>query len=271
MDALIKYKKIVAVFATIAWLAFTFSAFRGFHFWYAGFVFYLWLALGLLNYNQNSSFWFFKNRLVAFLKFYSVLVVTAFVADWIMGQQLANLWSYPHYDSLDDWLRLYFIIYPFGGLAILELAYFLSGIFSEKLSFVQKPYTNIHWLVDKLDVGLLFLIFAATLLAVGGILKGYTSFMVYGFLVWTVFGTWKLKYHISHWSHYIYILVATLFMSVFLHELPNVGTFEWKYNTAPMLNQEVLGIPLWVILGWYILVLGMVRLWIFLVLKPGQK
>ncbi len=272
MEFIIKYRKIVAVFSTFVWFAFMFSAFRGFHFWYAGFVFFLWLALGLLNYGQETSFWLFKNKFIAFSKFYLFLVVLAFTADFIIGQQLADLWAYPHYNSVDDWLRLYFIIYPFGGLAVLELTYFLSGIFGEKLSFIQKPYTYIHWLVDKLDMGLLFFIFAVTLLAIGGIAgKVYSQLMIYGFLVWMVFGTWKLKYHISHWLHYVSILVTTLFASVFLHEIPNVGTFEWKYKNAPLLNQDVLGIPLWVILGWYILVLGMVRLWMYLVLKPRQK
>lgn len=128
-----------------------------------------------------------------------------------------------------------------------------------------------HRLVDKLDVGLLLFILITTILALGGVIKGYAELMLAGFLVWMIFGTLKLKYHISHWSHYVSILIATLLMSVFLHELPNVGTFEWKYKTAPLLNQEALGVPLWVILGWYILVLGMVRLWMFLVLKPRQK
>ncbi|QQG45701.1 MAG: hypothetical protein HYW89_02165 [Candidatus Sungiibacteriota bacterium] len=271
MGKIVKYKKVIATFSAIAWLAFIFSAFRGFHFWYAGFVFFLWLALGLVNYDKNSSFWFLKNRFAGFLRFFLILVFLSFVADFIMGQKLAVLWWYPHYNSLDDWLRLYFIIYPFGGLAVLELVYFLSGIFGERLNFVQRPYTYAHRLTDKLDVGLLLSILIITLLAIGGLTREYANLVIWGFFAWMFFGTLKLKYHIVHWGHYVAILVTALFMSVFLHEIPNVGVFEWQYKNAPSLNQEILGIPLWVVLGWYLLVLGMVRIWMYLVLKPRQK
>lgn len=85
MDLILKYRKAVAVFSSIGWLAFIFSAFRGFQFWYSGFVFFLWLSLALINYEQETSFWFLKNKFLKLAKFYLLLVVLAFFVDFILG------------------------------------------------------------------------------------------------------------------------------------------------------------------------------------------
>lgn len=272
METLLQYRKVIIVLSTVVWLAFIFAAFRGFHFWYAGFVFFLWLSLGVFNYKEKTSFWLINDSIKTAIRFYIYLVIISFVGDFIMGQNLTHLWSYPFYKSLDAWLRLYFIIYPFGGLAVLELSYFLCNIFGEKLVFVRKPYNLFHKLVDYADGLLLFAILIFTLLAIAGIKIGsFNHLIIYSLFTWAVIGTLKFKLHISHWFHYVAILVVTLLISLFLHEIPNVGTFEWQYNDGPFLNQNILGIRLWVVAGWYIIVLGMVRAWMHVVLHPNQK
>lgn len=270
-----KYGKIVAFFSTIAWLAFIFSAFKGFHFWYAGFTLFFWLTLASLNYRHRTSLWFLKNKLYRFLIFYFHIVLLSFFADFFIGQKLTNFWQYPFYNSLTDWLRLYFIIYPFGCVAVLELAYLLSQIFKEPFLFVKKSLTPVHKFIDWLDVIWVYVIYATVftspLFLIYGPSAGYKNFVFWLALAWPVLATIKLRYHISHWLHWLVIFIATLIISVFLHELPNVGVFEWKYGDMPVFNFYILGIPFWVVVGWYVIVLGTFRLWLYLALEKEQK
>ncbi|MEX2053121.1 MAG: hypothetical protein WD898_02775 [Candidatus Paceibacterota bacterium] len=268
-----KYSKVVALFATIGWLAFTFSAYSGFSFWYAGFAFFLWLALGSLNYNQKSSLWLLRNKWVTFLKFYWLLLIFSILTDLVVFQWMLDVWSYPHYNSFDDWGRLYLIIYPFGGLAILEFVFFLNSIFKERLTFMQKRRNKFHRFIDKFDNILLAVVFLAPATFFLNVWSpsALASFIISGLLIWGVVASIKLAYHIRHGVHYVATLVAAFAMSVFLHEIPNVAVFEWKYNEAPFLNQHILGVPLYIIFGWYILVLIVLRFWIYFVQKKEQN
>ena len=138
-----KYKDLFALLSTVGWMAFIYSAFKGFHFWYLGFVFFFWLSLGILNYRHESTLWLMKNRLFLFVKYYLVLAFLGFVADYIIGQTLAGFWIYPFYNSGFDWLRLYLLIYPIGGLSVIELVYFLAGIFKEKVILIHEDTKNL--------------------------------------------------------------------------------------------------------------------------------
>ena len=89
--------------------------------------------------------------------------------------------------------------------------------------------------------------------------------------IWGIVATIKLGYHISHWAHYITIIVISYIISTFFHEIPNTNVFEWYYHPAPFLNQSIIGIPLYIVLGWYIMILLMLRLWIYFVLGKKQN
>jgi hypothetical protein len=155
-----KNSKILALISTVIWLLFVFSAFKGFHFWYAGFVFFFWLALAALNYRHRTSLWMLKNYLRHFLFLYGILLVVGFHGDYIIGQVLTDFWRYPYYTTTGDWVRLYTIIYPFGGLVVLELVYFLSWIFGEHFRWTNRHETSASRVVTVLDrifLGLIFI------------------------------------------------------------------------------------------------------------------
>jgi hypothetical protein len=266
-----KYAKIIALFATLAWLGFIFSAFKGFHFWYGGFVVFFWLALSALNYHHDTSLWVLKNRFYKFIKFYLFLVLFWFYADFILGQKAVGLWEYPFYHTAGDWFRLYLILYPFVGLTMIELLYFLSALFGEKLVIEYKKQSLLHKILDRLDLVLLSAILVAAIPAVVWPTPSFTSFFVWLGISWAGIATFKLKYHVRHWLHYLAIFTATFIMSAFLYELPNTNVFEWKYHAAPILNSSILQIPLWVIAGWYVQVLIMLKLWIYFVLKKRER
>lgn len=245
--------KLIALFATILWLVFTFAAFKGFHFWFAGFVFFFWLSLASLNYRHETTLWYLKNRFSHWLKFYLILLAVGFVIDYVIGIKITHLWIYPYYTTFWDWFRLYFLIYPFGGLSVLELIFFLSSIFGEKFIFLHKKPNLEEKLIDGsdhlVDLFLLLIVVGLPLLYFLDIKLPFTQFIVYDFFIWILIATVNFAYHIRHGVHWVAILLATMFMSVFFYEIPNTAVFEWKYFNASMLNSIILGIPLWVIVG----------------------
>lgn len=269
-----KYKDFFVLLATIGWLSFIFAAFKGFHFWYLGFVFFFWLSLGILNYRHESTIWLMKNRWYRFLRYYLMLVVFGFVVDYIVGQGLMDVWIYPFYNSSSDWLRLYFLIYPIGGLSLIELIYFLASIFKEKVILIHGDVKDL--IITKLefttDILLLLIIFAC-LISKNIISSLYVqNIIIILFLIWTILITFKLKYYIKHWTHWIAIVGATTILSIFMHEIPNTAAYEWKYYYPPLFpHYSIWGIQLWLVWGWYFLVLIMLKYWIQIVLLKDRK
>ena len=266
-----KAKNIISFFSFLIALSFIFSAFRGFHFWYGGFVFFLWLSLSVINYEQKTSLWLLIKRIHIFVVFWLSLSIISFLLDYFIGQKMTALWVYPYYDSLADWLRLWMILYPFGGLAVLELTYFLSSIFGEQLEFIKTRSSAWHKAIDKLDLILLATVFILPFVFFKFIDQdNLNSLIIILFVGWAIVATIKLRFHINHWRHFVFILALTLLLSVLLHEVPNVGVFEWQYSAAPFLNQEIIGVKLWVMLSWYFLVLAIFRIWIYWILHKKQ-
>ena len=197
-----KHSKILALCATVVWLMFIFSAFKGFHFWYAGFVFFFWFSLATLNYRHETTLWIVKNRFKKFARFYLVLIVVGFVADFVIGQQIAHLWSYPFYDSFDDWLRLYAIIYPFGGLTILELSFLLGNLFHERFIFLPKVHNTLVRSIDLfdhiVDTFLAVVLIGGPIMYFSGAHIPLAQVVVYVFLLWAVLTTIELACHLRH-------------------------------------------------------------------------
>ncbi|MDO8594322.1 MAG: hypothetical protein Q7R93_02295, partial [bacterium] len=156
------YTRIAILVASAGWIAFAFAGFKGFPFWYGGFVLCFWIALGLLNYPERTSLWLAKHRSVPFLLFYGALVGSLILLD-----QLAlrlHLWFYPLYEGA--WfLWVYGVLYPGAALAQLELFYFLARTLHEKLIFKHRETSLLHASVD-VGEGVLFLLMIL-LLAIG--------------------------------------------------------------------------------------------------------
>src|SRR5438105_2351324 len=106
-----KFKGLIALVATLAWLGFIYLAFRGFHFWYEGFVLFFWIALGALNYRHESTLWLLKNRPKIFALFYLVLAIFLFYGDYGLGRYITHLWIYPYHLTFWSQLRIY-VMYP---------------------------------------------------------------------------------------------------------------------------------------------------------------
>lgn len=181
-------------FASLAWILFTFAGFRGFPYWYGGFLIFFWVAFGLWNYHDRTSLWLLKSAPKVFLKFYTSLAVFLVLFD-IAGQK-TNLWTYPIYDSLPEWLWVYLILYPLAASALLELIYFVSGVFTEKLIFMKKPFNSMHQMVDRLEILLFYSMIAALLAIIFNFpLSTLWTFVIY--TCWIIVATIKLRFHIN--------------------------------------------------------------------------
>jgi len=268
-----KYKDLFALLTTVGWISFIYSAFMGFHYWYLGFVFFFWFCLSILNYRHETTFWLLKNRRSRFIKYYLALVVLGFVADYVIGQQLVNLWSYRIYSSISDWFRLYFLIYPLGGLSVVELIYFLASILKEKVVLIHDDVKNLF--VNKLthvtDTILVLIILTCLILKNFNLFNNIQIIFMIVFPIWIILTTLKLKYYIKHFTHWIAIVVTTAILSIFMHEIPNVAVYEWKYYPPEFFSFQIWGISIWVVVGWYFLVLVMLKYWIQIVLLKDRK
>ncbi len=265
------YIRIAILLAGVGCIGFAFAGFKGFSFWYGGFVLCLWTVLGLLNLRERSSVWFMFRRPALFWLFYGVLVAYAFLADEL-GLRLF-LWVYPYYHGL-GFMWVYFVLYPFGGLALLELLYFLSGHLGEPLTFKALPCSRWHEIVDVLE-SVLFIVMTGVIVLGAMGLETKVLVIAATSLFWMIFALLKLKLHIRHPGHYILLLLITTSFTTLLYQLPNALAREWVYLPAfvldPLWSQTLFSIPFWVWVGYFWFTVVPLRLWIFLVLNPRVK
>lgn len=261
------YTRVAILAASVGWLGFAFAGLKGFPFWYGGFVLCFWVAFGLINYHQKTSLWLLVHKRVPFLLFYGALAGSLVILDQF-GLRF-GLWFYPLYQGW--WfLWVYLVLYPFAGLAVLELIYALTRVFGEQLAFVSHRGTRAHHAVDAMESVLFLLMWGLFALGVSVSTDLLVLFPLLA-IGWLAFATVKLAFHVRHWRHYVMVLVVTGVIAALLHELPNTIAREWVYLSAPILSILIFGIPLWAVVGWYWFTLFVLRLWIFLVLHPRIK
>ena len=241
--------------------------FKGFPFWYGAFVLCLSLCLGLINWREHTFVWLAFNKPYIAALFFAGLVATAYIGD-TFGLTI-HLWFYPYYHGA-GLLWVYFVLYPFGGLAVLELVYALGALLNERLTFREQPLTRYHHIVDTGE-DILFL-FLSLLILLGAVGEPVTfSFVVAVTCIWYALVLLKLRLHLKNPGHYTFVLLLGTLLSLLLHEIPNASAREWVYWSGPFLGSTFLGLPLFVFLGWYALTLVPLRLWIYLVRHPDVR
>jgi len=112
------YNRIVIIFCDIVAIALLFAGLRGFDYWFGGFIFALWIGLGLFNYAEHSSLWLLLHKHNLFLRFYAALVLSFFVIDQV-GLQV-HFWFSPLYHGWGA-LLAYLFFFPLGGLVLVEV------------------------------------------------------------------------------------------------------------------------------------------------------
>jgi hypothetical protein len=232
--------------------------------------FYALLAMGTwLIADTCEDYWFGsgmvhsirQSRLARrqFLALYVTLVALGVVGDFIFGRLTTALWTYPTYTTAIDFLVLYMIAYPFGGLFTYSLLRIVAG-----------PHSLSGGACSPLTArrGIAVSGAACALISAGFALERQTlDLAVIGFgcqclalqmLLDTIAlarNTLSPVRSLLRRPHLILPLVFVSVIAAFLHEFPNVTYHEWRYENLP-LTATVAGIPVLVIAGWPLLVLG---------------
>lgn len=268
-----RYAHIIALFSFIISLLFLFAAFKGYAYWYTGFVFFLWLNLGSLNYRHRTTLWLLQNKKGSFAKFFILLFIFGFAVDYFMGLEISTAWIYPNYIHFIDWVKLYLIIYPFGGLSVLELFIFLGNIFKERLQIIKRPKSTLHSLIDIsnliMDSLLILSLIIIPIFFYLQITIPYRNlFIVISILTWFALSTIQLIFHFKNGMHWVFIFLFSIFLFVLLHEFPNTFSYEWRYlntsviaDTIPILSKRLFDIPYWVMICWYLILLFLYKIW----------
>ena len=260
------YSRVAMLLFGVGWVLFAFAGLKGFSFWYGGFVLCFWLALGCSNYAERTTLWLIANRPVPFLIFYAAIASTFFLLDRMAID--AGLWFYPMYHG---WLFVvgYLVWYPVAAFSVLEFFYFLIRVFGERLVFRHRKETFWHNTLDRIE-GVAFL--AMIGLIVWGAAASISPVLLFSVAsVWILLASMKLAFHVQNGRQTALLLAVTGFLVALLTEIPNTGSFEWVYLSAPVLNVLLWGVPLWMLLGWYCFTLISLRLWIFLALHPPHQ
>ncbi len=263
------YARITILVLLVGAFALGVLGFRGFPFWYGGFVLCFWGALGLLNYGQHSSLWLSYKKPWLFVLLYGALAGTSFLSD-TFGLN-AHLWFYPFYHGI-SLLWVWLVLYPFGGLAILELLYFLAGHLDAPLEFRQYPQTQGHRFFDVFE-SLLFLgMVGVVVLGAIHVPSGLTLPAIFAFVVvWIISALLKLRFHITHLGQYTLVIVLTTLLATLSYGLSGFATRSWICLETTFFDVLLFGFPFWVWVGSFWFVLITLRLWIFLVLHPKVK
>lgn len=268
-------KKLIVVFGFLLLICSIFSSiFLQFYYWYSFYVIGAFLFFGSLNCkNKNKTVFslLYEGELLKFLIVYFLGLVLGFSVDVIYGRYIANLWYYPHLPETMSLVIPLFIYYPFGGLQIYEIFYFLKSKLRQK--FKDKSKYKLPKFLKNFVSGLL-----VTLLILGiivPVLNYYFNENKYGdelvviFMILTTFSSDMIVYKFNKTSIFFDFLegnkLVTITMllswiiSTLLTEYPNTYSWEWVY-TFPFTKIEILKINILVLtFGWFFLVYATVR------------
>ena len=190
----------------------------------------------------------------SFFALYGLFVILGLIGDGLYGLLITDLWHYPSYGSATDYLLLYLVIYPAGGLFTYGLlraglgpnalvapreraplgmavtAFAVVALAALTLALLQLTIQN-NWA----RLGFSALVFLLSLAALEGMSAARGSAGPTMLLV----GRPRL----------LIGGLALAAFAAFFHELPNVPLHEWEYHNLPIAT-SIAGVPVVVLLGW---------------------
>lgn len=230
-------------------------AIKNFHY------FYLILVIG--NFLVYNSLYYLLNKkyllnLKSWIKFYIALIPGGIIADMFMGRILSSLHYYPFYGSI-NYLILFLIIYPLGGIILVYCYSLIKGLFKNH----KEKEVRLSLARNILIIGLFVSLFLIPITLVYKESISFFGFWIFTWITLTILFLINLinffiskncliKEIISLKWPAVSSVIITMFFNGFLHEIPNTFAWEWIYckNCFPT-NIMLLQIPLWVItLGW---------------------
>lgn len=238
-----------------------------FYFRYNHFYEFTLIGLSLILFKLTKKSLFTKKQ---FLLTYTLFLIFGIILD--LACQYFGFWKYS-YQNIWEYLSLYFVIYPLGGIVMLQ-----SYMFVLEKSHLRLKERNFNR--KKIFLPILFLL--PLMLAIGLFLPiGY--FLKFGLLsissviFLSLFCADFITDRINENSYLralrenlfsvgIVTLIAT-YANAFIHEFPNVFAKEWIYTirTNTFLDIKILNILLLVWIGWILLSVGPVIIYYLII------
>lgn len=243
-----------------------------FSYFYSSFVIGLFLFFDAATHLLDKSISFSSNLNRIGKTFWMVLFFFIFFTDLVAGQIIFSVWQYPPYKGFINWVLLYLIIYPVGGLSLIAMFRFFDLLFGkifpgkffqikEAARFTKKTLKIILLALPvamMIPVGLYFSklveIFAQNQVL-------YSFIFIFLFFEWTfffdililAFGGKPILLDLIRGEKKVFlaILVSGL-LGAFLHEVINTFVHEWVYVTKnfPVTPATFLGVPVVVFVAW---------------------
>ncbi|MBI2110341.1 hypothetical protein HYT51_01000 [Candidatus Woesearchaeota archaeon] len=251
------------------------SIFLKFPFWYSFYVIGAFIFFGTFNYTLKTKSVFsyiLSNKWKNFLFIYIISVFFGFFVDIIYGRLIGDLWYYPYLNGIWDYFFPIFFYYPFGGLQVYEIFYFLKAKFSKIISSERAYQLSENAKTVIIDVLILLLIFGLVYPILNLVYNTNRSSdeVMTIIIVTTVFSLDAIVYKIKKDSIFLELIqgnklmiVTMLFswiVATLLTEFPNTFSWEWIYYNIPFIKTEILKINVIIFtFGWFWLVFAPLR------------
>lgn len=270
---------VVAIFSGAAAIIFRFAYF------YSAFVIGIFLFFDAAAHLVDNSISFTSNLEHVGRTFWIILLGFIVLTDLIGGQMIFKVWEYPPYHTWVNWLFLYVIIYPVGGLSLIAMYRFFDLVGKKILSGNWWTFSKAEVLSNKILKIIFYLLPLAVIVPVGLYFSGlvaamaanwwlYTALFVFLFFEWTFFfdtlilasgGQTVMADLLSGNKAVIAAIMTVAFLGSFSHEVINTYVHEWVYISAkfPVTTASFLGVPVIVFATWPILTVVCVQAYRF--------
>lgn len=213
-------------------------------------------------------------RLYGFL--YGIFFLGGLIADLLLGLTVANLWYYT-YSTVFEYLTLYLLIYPLGGIVMVQTFLILEYMLVQKPGSAFSPRKPVKMFMFFFFGLVVFLVFAETVVDLA-----FFGFWLYFAVTFTVLflvnymserlsGDSFVRRVAKNPGRYALVVFAAAYTQAFIHEFPNVFAEQWVYQGWPF-PVGVFSIPVVVFfLGWFALTVIPVSVYYLVVARAGLR
>ena len=250
-------------------------------------VFLFSLFLALAKYNHFYEFtliglflilYYFTLKLLnkkIYLALYFLFFAGGLIADLLLGILITELWYY-NYQRYFEYIPLYFLIYPLGGIVMVQtFVLFKSSLQTKQL---EQEAGKINAQIFKV---LFFVTLVSSLLIVFfDLIYGlkYFGFILYFLLTLSAvfyfnYKSEKLDKSYLHYllrepKLYIFATLLTAYLNAFVHEFPNTFAKQWTYQNFPFNDVLFFDIPVTVFfVGWIALAIIPISVYYYVLSK----
>lgn len=237
--------------------------------WYTPFVLGSYVLFGSANimaHGRSTLSAVYSNPRI-WIRLYLILAVLGFIIDVPIGRLLGDLWIYPHFDVIEQFIHVWLIGYPFALLSAVETYWFFSRLFAKRgtidldFKIVEVPGAVRSGIMI---IALILLLVALTMGIAGNpdaTRRVLFILLIVGTVAVDLLATIMDRpsiFQSAYSRNFRPLSLAALSAPVIgaIHEIPNTFAREWVYQNIPLTDFEILGVNVLVLsIGWFALLL----------------